>query len=757
MTAHFNYLSANAVHLPVGMPISGRYVCDDRHVRVDAIHDDGVVDLYDLNTHTRLHVRDAETGKLAPPTLEWIREKYREGVFRPIGAAETPDERQGRFALLDPAECEERDPKANWKYGLASRAFADGVKLTDATCGEWLADNYGLLPSDLEFAKPSATSLRRWVSKLKKQGKRVSSLVSAAGRRKGQSQLDPVIDALVHEAALFFWSRPRAQMVDAQAWLNEQIDLLNDNLPPGRVVKFDKPSKETLRKRINRLRCFDTVRAKHGEKEAKRLFQGSGEPILVTELLDTALMDATTLEQIIAMDDDWQLPACKVKVVALMDMASSAILSCHVYAGPNRAETSIEAVIAAMTPPDVPELMLAKHPILGWMFGKFSRIIADNEKALIGPATIRSFNEVGIDIMPPPVEMPTAKAKLERFFRTLKQCLAQLPGTMVDPKRAKDLDWDAVGSTVLTLPQLRAVVAQVIASYNVTPSKGLDGQSPAQVWQRLASRKPVRCFEDVARVRRVLGRDGIAVLTHAGVEINGIRYRDAKPVDRLLDNMANTEAVRGRRKDGSVSLEVRYRISPGNIDTVQVYDTLEEDWVVLPSTQPEYTHQLSEWEHREFKLQAKRRNEPFASERHRLESKATTLRMIDELAPQVAFQQRRTMAALHINRTVKHLGGGAAARPMPVELPGMSAGAAQGTAECGGRDAAPGDRSASGKKVSGGKRALKAPERPPGYYGDEPEDFEEIDFEAIDVEGDDELEISPEDPLDLPDHAGDAA
>ena len=263
------------------------------------------------------------------------------------------------------------------------------------------------------------------------------------------------------------------------------------------------------------------------------------------------------------MDEDWQLPACRVRVVAMMDLASAAILSCHVYAGPNRAETSIEAVIAAMTPPDVPPDMASKHPVLMWMFGKFSRIIADNELALIGPGTMDSFNEAGIDIMPPPIEMPTAKARLERFFRTLKQCLAQLPGTLVDPKRAKQLDWDAVGAKMLTLPQLRAVVAQVVAAYNVSPSKGLDGQSPAQIWERLASRTSGRSFADIAHVRRVLGRTGTGLLTHDGIEINGIRYREATILDRLVDNMAGTEAFRGRRKDGTITIEVKYRDLPG--------------------------------------------------------------------------------------------------------------------------------------------------------------------------------------------------
>lgn len=186
-----------------------------------------------------------------------------------------------------------------------------------------------------------------------------------------------------------------------------------------------------------------------------------------------------------------------------------------------------------------------------------------------------------------------------------------------------------------------------------------------------------------AHVRRVLDRTDTALLTFDGIETNGIRYRDAAIVTGLLDNLASTQAVRGRRKDGTITIEVRIRTSPGDLDSIQVWDPIAEEWVVLPSTQPLYTHRLSEWEHREFTRMAKRRNEPFASERHRLDSKSETMRLIDEMAPHLAFQQRRNMAALYLSRQAKKLGGTGAAQPAPVPLEGVAPAAPQATMETG--------------------------------------------------------------------------
>jgi hypothetical protein len=379
---------------------------------------------------------------------------------------------------------------------------------------------------------------------------------------------------------------------------------------------------------------------------------------------------------------------------------SHAIPGFHVYAGPNRGETSIEAVLSSMTPPDVSDKALEEMPVLGWIFGRPRSLLPDNEKALVAPSTIDSFNELGIDILMPPIEMPTAKAALERFFRFLKQALAQIPGTIVDPKRAQEMGYDPVGPA-LTLPQLRRVVASVVEQHNISPSRGLGGLSPAHCWQNLQHRRATPVFEDIEHARRVLGRTVEALLTRDGIEINGIRYRDAATVSALLDNLSSVQKARGRRKDGSITLTVKARLNPGNIDSIQVHDPIAECWRTLPSTQPIYTDRLSEWEHEQFRRQAKRRNEAFSSQEHRLRSKKRTMDLIAEMAPQVAFQQRSDMAALWQSEKVERLAG--RRFRLPAALEGACL-AQQESVECG--------RADKGVRIKA-KSTAEGRERPP--------------------------------------------
>lgn len=727
--------------------INGEWLIETERCRFDSVEEkDGeeVITGVNLRTGASLMLRGTD-GTLQPLTVSWLTNAYKQGRAKPVTFASDAQQRQANFALTDP----HGNKKLNAMSRLVGRADAAGVKLNDRDCQAWLAVNYGLESTDADIPRPGGSTLRRKLSAFRKKGKDPFVLDSKAGRIAGFSPLGERLSSLVLAAALYYWSTPGTQQKDAFTYLELEIEKHNADL--SKTSKLPIPSKETLRRQIQKLRCYDTVRMKFGQKEAERLFHGSGEPVLVNDILAVGLMDATTLEQIIAMDDDWQLPACKVRIVALMDLRTHAVLAAHVYAGPNRSETSIETIIEAMLPPDLEPEMERAHPELKGMFGKISAVAPDNEKALVNHGTIRSLNEAGIDVLPTKVAHPQGKAALERFFRTLKQVLAKLPATMIDPKRAKELDWDILTAKCLTLPQLRRIVSQVIAEYNVTPCKFLDGYSPAQVWTRLAKKKPPAIFNDIDHVRRILGRRGRGLLTRDGIEINGIRYRNSEKVRHLLNHNEQSTAVRKKRKDGSLTIEVSYCIQPGNIDQVDVFSELEREWISLPSTQPDYTYKLSEWEHQEFKKQAKVRREAFTTQEQRLASKAATMSLIEKVLPDVQFQVRRSMAALYLSDTVKKLAGPAIKRPMPSELEEALLTTPQTTV-------ANGDKrgKAPSRQIDATKASLTA-----NLSGAPQDDYEEIDFDSIIVEVDPEkmqqLGISADVPDDLPEDAGDAA
>lgn len=693
-------------------------------------------------------VRDEITGELTEPTIEWLRTQYKEGRAEPIGQPKDVEQYLVRNEVCDLAD----RPQLLALYRLACRAIDAGIKRTDTACAAWLAENYGTMASDNDTPLPSGCTLRRQMSLILKNGRNPSSLVRPRGRKWGQSPLCPQVDAFLTESALYYWAGPGVLQRDARTYLEMKIAKFNADHPERDPLKL--PSAEALRERIRRFASAETARTKFGAEEAASRYRGSGPTIDVQNLLQLVLMDATNLEQIMALSEEHALPATRVRLAAMLDLKSHVLVGWHIYVGPNRTEASVEAIISTMCPPDVSPEMLAVHKDLAWLFGKPGAILCDNEKALIGHQTIASLNDLGIDVKPTKVAYPQGKAILERLFRTLKQRLARLPGTVVDPKRAKMMDYDFKGIRCLTIHQLREIFAQVVAEYHTTPSSALGGETPLQCWQRLAALHPPKVFGELSHVRRCLARRGNGLLTRDGIEVNGVRYRDRYPnaiknvlqssVSRLLSSYAQTDSARFNRKDNSVTAKVEYRIPPGNIDTLQIQDPINKEWVTLYSTQPDYTFKLSEWEHKEFQKQAKLRNERFVTQAQRLASKEATLRLIEKMLPDVAFQQRRTLAALYVNETVKERAGSSLTLGIPADLQ------------------LPADSSEQTIIDSGDKRGrspVSSSSVPADFIPECDRDSGYVDFDSIKLDAKilRDLGISEEDPLDLDGDEGGAA
>lgn len=641
------------VLLDHGLAAGGTYRWRNETVRIERINPDQTVEMRSLRTNAPIRLRNAD-GSMADPTVEWMRQAHANGELFSLGPVpQDAATRQARYLLLDQTADDARDTRTRWRYRLAWRAAACEMVKTDAAAGTWLAANYGMEKSDFEYPMPSAASLRRWVRTLGKEKHGPQSLASNAGRPKNRSQLPPVLDHAVSEAALYFYTNPHVKQIDAVSYLHALVDRINAELPIG-TPHLAKPSNETLRKRIRKVETFDTWAAKYGRPAALAKYWGNGEPLLVDHFLEMGYMDATELEQVIVFDEGWTIPALKCRIVAIMDVLSHAIIGWHVYPGPNRAETTAQAFMHCMEHSKYSEKQVALHPELLLLHGRFAQILPDNEKALIGPETVAGYNECGTVVMPAPVGMPTAKAALERFFRTLKEMLATLPGTMIDPRRSMELGHDAVKAAELTLAELRYHVARAIGDHNVSRSTGPFGRAPIEIVQDRIATRATPTFENPDIARRALCRTFRVYVTRNGVEKDTIRYRDAKAIDAL---MINNQGRLGQRAN-SRGFWTRGRRNDGNMDALEVFDQHAGGWVSLPSTQPAYTDRLSYWEHCEYKKAAKRLRMAFNSERQRLAVMTRTREDRERLMPGAKYRARAKMAALGLSRQVTALSGG---------------------------------------------------------------------------------------------------
>lgn len=294
-------------------------------------------------------------------------------------------------------------------------------------------------------------------------------------------------------------------------------------------------------------------------------------------------------------------------------------------------------------------------------YGPCKTYIPDNAKSLFGPALAPALTELGFEIALPPVAMPTGKAAIERFFGTLKGMLRQTPLPVVDMIRAEELEYN-VGDFAITMSQLRDLINQSIVIHNDAPGPGPGHRTPNQQLEQHFANNPTLKYTDLNRVERAIGTTDQAILDRNGVIYDGLRYRDKVKVNKMLLNMKHLGPHRvTKRKDNTIGIAVKIRRNPGNLSFFQVFDDVAKEWVMLTSTELEYTYLLSAGEHKLFVKRAKERSEFIKNREARLASVAATRAEMDTLVPGLKFQQRRKYAALCESKEVQRHSG----RPYP--------------------------------------------------------------------------------------------
>ena len=172
------------------------------------------------------------------------------------------------------------------------------------------------------------------------------------------------------------------------------------------------------------------------------------------------------------------------------------------------------------------------------------------------------------------------------------------------------------------------------------------------------------------------------------------------------------------------------------MSSFQVYDDVAKKWVRLKNTELEYTNKLSSAEHQLFQRRAKQRNETIKNAQQRLSSVAKTRAEMDEMVPDLSFQQRKQFSALCKSKEVQSR----SRRNFTVPGPGT----AYLDREFGDfvreDNGLPGDKEYSIKKAdSNSGESFTGDDDDAGFEGAS-EDFglEDIDYDAIGGSNDDE-------------------
>jgi hypothetical protein len=207
------------------------------------------------------------------------------------------------------------------------------------------------------------------------------------------------------------------------------------------------------------------------------------------------------------------------------------------------------------------------------------------------------------------------------------------------------------------MTQLQDLVDQAVEIHNNSTTTEFGKLTPNQQLELDAQQNARALFYDVERIEHHVGVTAQAILDRNGVRKFGLRWRDKHKVREMLRNLKRklgSDRVKVR-KDGTVAIVVKIWFNPGDLSSFKVFDDAAKEWVRLESTEPEYTHRLSMGAHQLFERRRKQRNETFKTNEDRLFAVARTRQEMNEMVPDLSFQQRRRFAALYQSDEVRKL------------------------------------------------------------------------------------------------------
>jgi len=627
-------------------------IVDDEVLRFEREWEDGTLSLTRVRAQRPFML---ENG--CAPTVKWFLTSLADGSLKLKSTKLSPSKRPDAVHL-DPDDT--RLPRAQLivfvnlaldRMGCPTSNNAIELALEEIFTPEVVA-KYG--------PQPPAPTVRKWRAIGTPFNRSVAKSASQQGRGPRRKRKNETMQQLLRDAALFYWSAREIEITVADALAEHEaaVGRYNKTLDDeNKVVPY---AEATIRRKINATKTWDTYAAKYGPPAADAHFKANGKSTRAFSRGEIGIVDHNDFDALVAIDDLGHdlLPVGSPTITAIMDDRTECVFVV-VHVTPPSLYNMID-VIKHANAPKMHQTRVGvgagKHELLASIYTKFDTILPDNAWEFTGSSGQDSMHECGSHIDWSRAGMPQDKAKLERFWRTLRNYLAKkLPAARIDPKLMKLLGYDPSKQKAVLLSKLKELVAEAVAYYHIEVNTGMDAQ-PARLWEKETKRLgPPSVIRDASQLDLIMGKTVTATLTTNGVEIfRGLVHNTPANTTALLGRLAAL-APKGRRKSVAATARVRVKVkyNPVNILDVHVYDPVLADYVTLRCTDEDYSGGLSERHHETLVAWTNAENIAFNTPAERRMARATLNEVIREAAPEMAVRHRKRAARLIETGTIK--------------------------------------------------------------------------------------------------------
>jgi putative transposase len=378
------------------------------------------------------------------------------------------------------------------------------------------------------------------------------------------------------------------------------------------------------------MRCLQYA-ARYGRTAALRKFRSVLKNKTTVRPLQSAEIDHNRLD-IFVIDSKSGMPLGRPWVTACIDDFTRCILGIYIGFQPPSHLSVVRCLKMSFLPKVGLNAQYYEVKNTWEAHGVMENLSVDNGLEFHCESLEAACYPLGIEIFYCPRKTPWFKGKIERFFRTLNLGVAHgKPGTTFSNIFEKD-DYDPAKHALVTLENLRMVVMKWVCDYyHQKPHKGLDDTPPSVVWSANVKLADINVPDDPMLLDAVLGRIEQRVLTHKGIELDGLFYN-------------STDLVELRRLLGDV-LNVEVRVDDGDIGHIMVFSPKKDRIFKVPALRRDYANGLTAWQHKVCKHYAQQHMEGRYDPTAWLEAKARIAELLeDDSARKKSFKTRMRQA-----------------------------------------------------------------------------------------------------------------
>ena len=438
-----------------------------------------------------------------------------------------------------------------------------------------------------KYPKPSAPTVRNWITAYKKSGSNAFMLIDKRGVTKRSKRIDGRVEEIIDEVLRKRYLKIKGDSINSSYdYLVREIRALNLN--EGSELEI--PSINTLKRRVGELPKILVDRHRYGTAYAKNKWRYSIHGDQSTRVMERVEIDHTLLD-VWVIDPRSGIPLGRPWITVLIDRYSKYVVGIHVsFYGPSTSSVA-SALKMSIEPKDIICEAVDGLSNFWSAYGVAEVYMMDNGKEMHSDRFRRIGWELQSDFIYNPVRHPWLKSSIERTMREICRILpaagkvyapvknAQVP----DPKKTASIMFDDL---------CEGLIKWVVDVYPRHINRDTLTR-PIDLWtEGVESMPPITLpvstqYLDISMgisYERTIGRDGLVM--------QYLRY--------------NSPELQDYCRTYKQSFRTEIRIVPDDISSCHIYLEKGKRWINVPLVRPygDYGNGLSLLQHQIIRKQA---------------------------------------------------------------------------------------------------------------------------------------------------------